>query len=155
VVRVIGRLAVLLAVVALAACSSGGDDGPDGPCRDAVVPSSAVPGGAEAQGITSVVGTAGVWFIAPELERWGDAFEAEGDGYRGKLPLWVDGDDLPSFRVRPDGPGTEGVGSVEADPTADGLPGPLPATVRVPGPGCWEVTATTPAGAVTIRARVG
>lgn len=150
-----GRLVVLLAVVALAACSAGGDDGPTGPCGDDVVPGAATPDGAAAQGITAVVGTAGVWFIAPELERWGDAFEAEGDGYRAKLPLWVDAGELPSFRVRPAGAGTEGEGSVEADPTADGLPGPLPATVRVPGPGCWAITATTPAGAVTIRARVG
>ncbi|HYI62837.1 MAG TPA: hypothetical protein VEW93_13660 [Acidimicrobiales bacterium] len=136
-----------LALVAPAAgCSGGGPERPSGGCDDRVEPSVAVPGALRARlaahDITSVVGEGMVWFIAPASATWSEVVQSEGGRRSAKLPLWVDRDGpLPTFTVRlADGSGPRG--SMSAHPTADGLPGPVPATATFPEAGCWAVEAS-------------
>ncbi len=65
----------------------------------------------------------------------------EGPGFQGKFPMWVGKDDLPTVSVV-SAAGDLPEGTVGMNETADGLPGPLPSTVRFPSRGCWTVTAT-------------
>lgn len=82
-----------------------------------------------------------IWFFAGQMERWGDAVIPEASGFRGKFPMWVGGNELPIVAVvHTDGDPAEGI--VSLDPTAEGLPGPLPSSLMFPLPGCWQVTAT-------------
>lgn len=160
-------LAALLA--GLAACGTGAGEGPRPdpdrhPCDDRVRASSDVPAPTRARldaaGIDAVVGEGDVWLVAPQLDRWGELFEADpstsGGGRRAKVAVWVDaGEEPPEVRVEADGPTGDGpAASAESAPTAEGLPGALPTTLRVPGPGCYRVVVQGREGVATVRARV-
>nr|WP_168512744.1 hypothetical protein [Streptomyces sp. S1D4-11]QIY99193.1 hypothetical protein HEP87_41195 [Streptomyces sp. S1D4-11] len=47
---------------------------------------------------------------------------------------------LPHVSVEGIG-GTTGTGRADLSPTSEGVPGPVPMEVELPGPGCWRVVA--------------
>lgn len=117
-------------------------------CDDAVVPVSRPPAKLSRQGL-KVVGQGGIWFIAPLTNSWSDLLERQGATRRGKFPLWVDQKTLPHVSVQ-GVRGTPGTGRAILTPTSEGLPGPVPMSLELPGPGCWQVTAKGTGGTARI-----
>ncbi len=111
-----------------------------GACDDRVTPTPEPPPAALSDGLLDGVGSGDIWFFAGE-GRWGDVVIPAAAGFQGKFPMWVGQDELPSVSVVSAG-GDMPEGTVEMNETTDGLPGPLPSTVRFPSQGCWTVTAT-------------
>lgn len=74
------------------------------------------------------------------------------EGYQIKRPLWTTGTRLPTVTVEE--VAGDNVGSAQLMPTADGLPGPIPASLQFPSPGCWRVVAKTERGEARIFIRV-
>ncbi|MGW5679452.1 hypothetical protein ACWEV4_30975 [Streptomyces sp. NPDC003860] len=107
-------------------------------CDDAVVPASRPPAKLSREG-QEAVGSGSIWFIAPRTDSWSDMLETRGTESRGKFPLWVDQNALPQVSVEGIH-GTAGTGRAHLAPTSEGIPGPLPMSVELPGPGCWQVT---------------
>ncbi|MGW6831855.1 hypothetical protein ACWGCI_00255 [Streptomyces sp. NPDC054949] len=121
-------------------------------CDDAVVPASQPPAKLSQQGLKAV-GQGRIWFIAPQTDYWSDLLERQGAGGRGKFPLWVDQKDLPHVTVQGIR-GTTGTGRANLTPTSEGTPGPVPMSLELPGPGCWQVTADSPQGTARILLNV-
>lgn len=109
-------------------------------CDDEVVPDPRPPAKLS-RGGQQAVGSGGVWFIAPRTHSWSNILERQGAVRRGKFPLWVDQRSLPQVSVE-GVRGTAGTGRAHMTPTSEGVPGPLPMSVELPGPGCWRVTVT-------------
>ena len=140
-------LGVLVAI--LPACGAGSDP-PDSEvvdtteaaaaCDDRMTPTPEPPPAALSDGLSEGVGSGDIWFFSWD-GRWGDRVIPEGPGFQGKFPMWVGQDDLPTVSVV-SAAGDLPEGTVEMNETTDGLPGPLPSTVRFPSRGCWTVTAT-------------
>ncbi|GAA0583673.1 hypothetical protein GCM10010394_10610 [Streptomyces crystallinus] len=107
-------------------------------CDDDVVPDSRPPTKLSRDGQTAV-GSGSIWFIAPRTDSWSDILERQGAVRRGKFPLWVDQHAAPQVSVE-GVRGTAGTGRAHMTPTSEGIPGPLPMSVELPGPGCWQVT---------------
>lgn len=123
-------------------------------CDDRVDHSQEPPAEAQAAGLDSGVGTGDIWFYAGLVDRWGDlVLHDPGGGFRGKFAMWVGTDQLPTVSVVRAG-GEPLKGSVSLDPTAEGIPGPLPSTVLFPSPGCWQVTATVGADSAQILVKL-
>ncbi len=157
-VLVVAGLLVLAGVFLVVGCT--GRAGPTPPCDDVIRPAVDVPAPTrhrlDAAGVTGVVGSGAIWFIAPHATRWSAVVERDGGRAWAKLPLWVDDDgELPDIAVHRDDGGA--AGAVEATPTAEGLPGPVPSTATFPTAGCWTVIADGGPGrgtaTVTIRVR--
>lgn len=153
---VAATLGTVVACVGWSGCASNGDRGRQAAgCDDAVVPTDAgLPQALHDAGSPRVVGGGGIWFYAPNTGHWGDLLSEREEGSAGKYPLWVGDSSAPTVTVRGVS-GTRGVGRAELAPTAQGLPGPLPMGVEVPGPGCWSVTAHSATGtaSITVRAK--
>ncbi|WP_329402376.1 hypothetical protein [Streptomyces melanogenes] len=107
-------------------------------CDDDVVPVSRPPAKLSREG-QKAVGSGSIWFIAPRTDSWSDILERQGAVRRGKFPLWVDQRSLPQVSVEGIR-GTAGTGRAHVTPTSEGIPGPLPMSVELPSPGCWQVT---------------
>jgi predicted small lipoprotein YifL len=154
---VLVALALFAVVAGCGERSPGPDRVPDnGRCDDSVRTTDEVPAAMREQGMPRGVGAGDVWFIDPQIARWGERVERRGNSRWAKLPVWVGSSDLPTIVVTGVN-GTTGTGSVAMTPTADGLPGPVPIGVTMPGPGCWLVTATGPSGTarITVHAPSG
>jgi len=134
-----------------AACSGPGPAPAPVACDDTPVPSANPP---SAMGPGPAVGSGDTWFFAPDTGGWGGSVEADPrGGYRTKIGLWTSMTRPPAVTVRRVG-GAE-TGSASFAPTSAGLPGPLPAELRFPSAGCWQVTARGATGGATIQVRVG
>jgi hypothetical protein len=100
------------------------------------------------------VGSGDTWLFAPISGGWGGSVQPAPDGgYRMKLGIWTSTNRPPAVTVRRAG-GSE-TGSASFAPTSAGLPGPLPAELRFPSAGCWQVTARGVTGRASILVRVG
>ena len=161
--RVPAIIFVLLGgLTTMAGCTEGSDratieavpsPGPSEACDDRIELADEPPDEAQSDGMTQGVGEGGIWFFAPVSGRWGDVVIHDGTDIRGKFPMWVGTDELPEVSVvRTTGDPLDG--SVSMNPTSDGLPGPLPANVHFPSPGCWQVIAALGSESATITVHV-
>jgi hypothetical protein len=139
----------LAVLVAVGGCGAHRTEVRRDACDDSVTTTGEVPSTMHSQGVTRGVGAGSVWFIDPGTPRWSDRVEKRDGGAWAKLPLWVGSSRLPDVTVV-GVHGTKGKGGAEMTPTSDGLPGPVPMGVTMPGPGCWRVTATGQSGSASI-----
>lgn len=118
-------------------------------CDDTVRPTAELPTALQANGINRAVGERDIWFIAPAEGTWSSSVTESSDGsFMTKRPLWTTSTRLPAITVRKTSDGTRGSASLSA--TGDGLPGPIPMTLRLPSRGCWDITAKTDKGQAEI-----
>lgn len=125
-------------------------------CDDHVSGVEPLPASAGAFDLELGVGEGDVWFLAPAPEEgsWSSRLEARGSQFYAKLPVYVDGQDLPSVTVRQVG-NPDATGAGELSRTDAGLPGPVPMGVTLPGPGCWSVEVAGARGTARIHLRAG
>lgn len=155
----IARAVVVVALSALVSCSKHESAPIGGACDDSVprgAMGSEIPQSVVQEGFEDVVGDGDVWLVLPEADQWGALVSPgrAGEEHVGKFPVYVDATVLPDVEAfLSDEPST--AADVSMEPTAAGLPGPVPVGVNFPSPGCWEVKIVGQSGRVAIRVQVG
>ncbi len=134
-------------------CAARNVEPPPQTCDDTVRVSGDVPAAMRQSGLVRGVGIGDVWFIDPEIPRWSDRLDRQGDTATAKLPIWVGTSTLPQVTVAGI-LGTAGDGTAELRPTSEGIPGPVPMGVSIPGPGCWQVTVRGETGSASILVKL-
>lgn len=120
------------------------------PCNDSPELASQVPAALVARGHSTAVGSGDTWFLPPAQGKLSQDVRWDGTSYFLKVGVWTLASTAPLITVQQVG-GKGGQGSASSSPTGEGLPGPLPTTLRFPAPGCWEVTAQGTDGRAQIR----
>jgi hypothetical protein len=143
-------LVILVAVASLWACSP--FEATDPACDEAVDVASTIPAALAARGVKAAVGSGDTWFLPPATGRWSQDVRWNDGQFFLKLGVWSLSSEPPVITVRK--VGAKVTGSAASSPTSEGLPGPLPTTLRFPSTGCWEVVGQGATGTARARIRV-
>lgn len=123
---------------------------PEPPCDDAVELAANLPPALVSRGIDAAVGSGDTWLLPPSQGKWAQDVRWFGGEYFLKIGVWTLSTHAPVITVRQIG-NALARGTSSSSPTGEGLPGPLPTTLRFPAPGCWDVTAQGVNGSAHVR----
>lgn len=141
----------LLIATALAACSPAVTPAlTERTCDEAIELVYELPPELVSRGNTVAVGSGDTWFLPPSRGKWADDVRWDAGEYFLKLGIWTLSSQPPNTIVQEVG-GSQGRGKASFFPTSAGLPGPLPARLTFPTPGCWDVTAVGVTGRAHAR----
>jgi hypothetical protein len=139
--------------IGVIACAPGAAGSTAVTCDDVPKPATQLPAELVDAGVLRAVGAGDTWFEPPARGPWSGSMQRDAQGYWMKVGIYTLAATPPGVAIKEAG-GAGRTGSSKSNPTAAGLPGPLPTTLRFPGVGCWEVTAQGISANATILVKV-